>query len=940
MLFAHAPALLPCPGVHRDKTRRAPRCIQHGEPSSLLQPPFPQPRQSFSCCVAFGFNDPNLVPTASFAAVAVHIYNIVHRVRRASPSIAFPTPTRLQWRIKYTVKGYYQPAGPLIHAGSELCRAATSKLSGSSSSGPAPSQPSSLLLPSQQEPHSEQHPNDPGPSTSSPLPPPPPPTSSHIVSSQGSPFRHYTPYATYAPQYHPPPPHQYYHTSQSALVASHHLPPPSQDLCGYSPCYPPHYKYPTYRRFAPPPPHFYPPPPPTHQPDVYSLPSSSAASSFQPPPASSSSAPSGQQQHQAEAGTSSAPPQPGSAYPPPPPSLSQQPPEPPPAYQFYPGYNASYQSCPCPMQSCPKNVHTGPLTGDSKGPGPQESLFVMPPVAAAAAAAHPTSASRGPLPPGHPPSPARGSSGGPPQAQGPSPPTTADQNLQQSPEAPAWVAAEPTPPPSDDSSAPRGGDTDLCDSESCSTDVNQNYSSTKKRRLSISSHLDCGTKKMKSVEFPPLDTSTVFSAINEPLLITTTMLQQSSKKQQDTAVILRGDVENNNNILPPTPPTSADITPPAPVPKPKVEKKKKAKTPKTPLTTTTPPKRKQQQPRKRNTSMLKSHGMRDSPPELTSPTDSEESAAVPVVTPDPCTSEAPKVKGKGKSKQKNVVSSEPPPPCSPPHTVFSDPSTSSSSSATEVMPAVSKCKPIVTATLNVTPVEVKGKGRKSTKLVPSATDATSLPGNEESAGDFVFPAKPAAKKGGKRKCSPSLSITGKRSKKMSTAAALAAAREAEETAQNDLLKKTSLRKAVLPKWSNGWSWEGEPFQAKVFLRVSEMMLSLLWYYRPEHTEKGRKDEDMPDEIFASKHKDSSSVACIEDKCYVLTFNEYCRYRANVRQIEEGAPPRPLVVPPLPPDPSTSWMRERMPSTRVSPDLVFFCRKVYDFRQKRMLKNPG
>jgi len=34
---------------------------------------------------------------------------------------------------------------------------------------------------------------------------------------------------------------------------------------------------------------------------------------------------------------------------------------------------------------------------------------------------------------------------------------------------------------------------------------------------------------------------------------------------------------------------------------------------------------------------------------------------------------------------------------------------------------------------------------------------------------------------------------------------------------------------------------------------------------------------MPDEIFASKHRDSNSVATIEDRCYVLTYNEYCRY---------------------------------------------------------------
>ena len=57
----------------------------------------------------------------------------------------------------------------------------------------------------------------------------------------------------------------------------------------------------------------------------------------------------------------------------------------------------------------------------------------------------------------------------------------------------------------------------------------------------------------------------------------------------------------------------------------------------------------------------------------------------------------------------------------------------------------------------------------------------------------------------------------------------------------------------------------------------DMMMSILWYYRPEHTESGRKpEEDLPDEIFASKHKDNMSVACIEDRCYVLTFNEYCR----------------------------------------------------------------
>ena len=69
------------------------------------------------------------------------------------------------------------------------------------------------------------------------------------------------------------------------------------------------------------------------------------------------------------------------------------------------------------------------------------------------------------------------------------------------------------------------------------------------------------------------------------------------------------------------------------------------------------------------------------------------------------------------------------------------------------------------------------------------------------------------------------------------------------------------------------------FSNKVFLFnfSGEMCMSLLWYYRPEHLDCGRRAFDTPDEIYASRHRDHTSVACIEDKCYVMTFNEYCRY---------------------------------------------------------------
>lgn len=115
------------------------------------------------------------------------------------------------------------------------------------------------------------------------------------------------------------------------------------------------------------------------------------------------------------------------------------------------------------------------------------------------------------------------------------------------------------------------------------------------------------------------------------------------------------------------------------------------------------------------------------------------------------------------------------------------------------------------------------------------------------------------------------------------------------------------------------------------------MMSLLWYYRPEHTDQGRKSHHMEDEIFASKHRDSNSVACIEDKCYVLTFAEYCRYRARTKMLEEDLRPSIAVVP----EPEEGYARRnRLPPGRMDPQMVFFCRRVYDYRQKRILKNPS
>ncbi|XP_044730941.1 uncharacterized protein LOC123293980 isoform X2 [Chrysoperla carnea] len=207
------------------------------------------------------------------------------------------------------------------------------------------------------------------------------------------------------------------------------------------------------------------------------------------------------------------------------------------------------------------------------------------------------------------------------------------------------------------------------------------------------------------------------------------------------------------------------------------------------------------------------------------------------------------------------------------------------------------------------------------------------------------------------------------------------------------IMKVPRRSSLTPRWSNGWSWEGEPYQARVFLNSDdtvvtrtcypamrhiegdviyprdcvllksgqrkidlpfvakvaalwenpedgEMMMSLFWFYRPEHTEQGRLPTDHPDEVFASRHKDTNSVACIEDKCYVLTFFEYCRYYKSVRLLEDDSDDPEQIVPM--PECGTYPRNNRQPpkNQTTSPDLVFFCSRVYDFRQKRVVKNPN
>lgn len=117
------------------------------------------------------------------------------------------------------------------------------------------------------------------------------------------------------------------------------------------------------------------------------------------------------------------------------------------------------------------------------------------------------------------------------------------------------------------------------------------------------------------------------------------------------------------------------------------------------------------------------------------------------------------------------------------------------------------------------------------------------------------------------------------------------------------------------------------------------MMSLLWYYRPEHTEMGRTVRQMVEELFASKHRDVNSVACVDDKCYVLTMNEFNRFK-RFQQMVKFCVSKSLSDGIVPRRPDQAIRKSRIPPLRTSPEMVFCCRKVYEFRLKRTLKNPA
>ena len=67
---------------------------------------------------------------------------------------------------------------------------------------------------------------------------------------------------------------------------------------------------------------------------------------------------------------------------------------------------------------------------------------------------------------------------------------------------------------------------------------------------------------------------------------------------------------------------------------------------------------------------------------------------------------------------------------------------------------------------------------------------------------------------------------------------------------------------------------------------------------------------------------------------------FVRFQGEVRRLQQAAPPRMDSVPPMDEEDEVTNQRQRIPPVNFDPDSIFLCRRVYDFKLKRLLKNPS
>uniref|UniRef100_A0A915BT73 BAH domain-containing protein n=2 Tax=Parascaris TaxID=6254 RepID=A0A915BT73_PARUN len=131
---------------------------------------------------------------------------------------------------------------------------------------------------------------------------------------------------------------------------------------------------------------------------------------------------------------------------------------------------------------------------------------------------------------------------------------------------------------------------------------------------------------------------------------------------------------------------------------------------------------------------------------------------------------------------------------------------------------------------------------------------------------------------------------------------------------------------------------------RIFLddNTGNLMASVLWYYNAEQIETDPATVSPPiadKELFASRHIDVVPLDTIEEIIFVITFNEFARYMAEnkIDALPRAQRPR---------EEDEVWSRGEngyprrtlLPCEDTPVELVYFCRRLYDFKQKKITTN--
>lgn len=152
-------------------------------------------------------------------------------------------------------------------------------------------------------------------------------------------------------------------------------------------------------------------------------------------------------------------------------------------------------------------------------------------------------------------------------------------------------------------------------------------------------------------------------------------------------------------------------------------------------------------------------------------------------------------------------------------------------------------------------------------------------------------------------------------------------------------EKIRVRDSVVVKSLDGTCNFGKVTRIFLDEDTGALMASVFWYYNVDQIEMDHSLIYPPiadRELFASRHLDVVPLDAVEESVFVITFNEFGRYMAENKIDALPRAQRPREENELWPRGELGYpRRSALPCEDTPIELVYFCRRLYDFKQKKI-----